>query len=124
MKPKLPKLTRAALNSSSSATSLVLNFWIKTSDTTGYDFLSNHMCSFGPVIMCRPTIKSCTEPVSIAEPCVPVEKHPAIVCPLLAPEVFNDLLFCFNQLFNSCIEFPHWANKRLFGVPLYLGDKL
>src|SRR4030095_9190869 len=120
MKPKLPKLTRAALKSSSSATSLVLNFWINASDTTGYDFFSIHICLSGPVIMCMPTIKSCTEPVSIAEPCVPVEKHPAIVCPLLAPEVFNDLLFCFNQLFNSWIELPHWTNNKLLGVPLYL----
>jgi hypothetical protein len=65
-----------------------------------------------------PTMKSGTEPTSIAEPCVPVEKHPTIVCPLLAPEVFNDLLFFFNQSFNSWIELPHWANKRLLGVPL------
>src|SRR5678815_3268060 len=97
---------------------------MNTSDTIGYDSLSNQICLSGPVIMCMPTMKSGTEPVSIAEPCVPVEKHPTIVCPLLAPEVFNDLLFFFNQSFSSWIELPHWANKRLLGVPLYSGDKL
>ena len=38
---------------------------------------------------CKPTTYSGMAPNSYAAPCVPVDKAPAIVCPLLAPDVYT-----------------------------------
>ena len=115
IKPKLPKLTTAALNISSSLMASAPSHCIKSSEATGLDFFSIQTCLSGPTTICRPTMESCTAPTLKAEPCVPVEVQPAIVCPLLAPEAFRDLLGLesfSNFSSRSRILIPHSVKNR------------
>src|SRR5215203_2646632 len=72
-----------------------------------------YTCLFGPTIKCSPTTNSGDEPTSMAEPWVQLDINPAIVCPLLAPEVFNARPKDRSTVFNSCILQPHCAKINL-----------
>ena len=85
MIPNVPKLTTAALKTSSSRIRSAPIFAANSSFSAGFDVRSIHSVWPLPVAMCRPATKSGIAPKVSCEPCVFPETEPATVWPLPIP---------------------------------------